>query len=72
MLPHLASVCQKVIQISICLKCDNNTVNTIPMMIVNGLYSVLGANYRVWCTKYGGQGGQRCGGHKHLRPRSPR
>ncbi len=33
---------------------DNNTVKTnIPMMAVNGLYSVLGANYRVRNTKYG-------------------
>ncbi len=35
------------------MKSDNNTVKTISMMGVNGLYSVLGANYRVLCTKYG-------------------
>ncbi len=31
------------------MKSDNNTVTTISM---NGLYSVLGANYRVLCAKY--------------------
>ncbi len=36
-----------------CMKSDNNTVKTISMMGVNGLYSVLGANYRLLCTKYG-------------------
>ncbi len=35
------------------MKSDNNTVKTISMMGVNGLYSALGANYRVLCTKYG-------------------
>ncbi len=35
------------------MKSDNNTVKTISMIGVNGLYSVLGANYRVLCTKYG-------------------
>ncbi len=39
--------------ISMCMKSDNNTVKTISMMGVNGLYSVLDANYRVLCTKYG-------------------
>ncbi len=39
--------------ISMCTKSDNNTVKIIFMMGVNGLYSVLGANYRVLCTKYG-------------------
>ncbi len=34
------------------MKSDNNTVKTISMIGVNGLYSVLGANYRVLCTKY--------------------
>ncbi len=38
--------------ISMCMKSDNNIVKTISMMGVNGLYSVLGANYRVLCTKY--------------------
>ncbi len=28
-------------------------VKTFSMMGVNGLYSILGANYRVLCTKYG-------------------
>ncbi len=32
---------------------DNNTVKTISMMGVNGLYFVLGANYRVLSTKCG-------------------
>ncbi len=36
-----------------CMKSDNNTVKTISMMVVNGLYSVLGANYRVLYSKYG-------------------
>ncbi len=36
-----------------CMKSDNNTVKTISMMGVNGLYSILSANYRVLCTKYG-------------------
>ncbi len=36
-----------------CMKSDNNRVKTISMMGVNGLYSVLGANYSVLCTKYG-------------------
>ncbi len=35
------------------MKSHNNTVKTISMMGVNGWYSVLGANYRVLCTKYG-------------------
>ncbi len=35
------------------MKSDNNIVKTIFMMGVNGLYSVLSANYRVLCTKYG-------------------
>ncbi len=35
------------------MKSDNNKVKTISIMGVNGLYSVLGANYRVLCTKYG-------------------
>ncbi len=35
------------------MKSDNNTVKTTSMMGVNGLYSVLGANCRVICTKYG-------------------
>ncbi len=35
-----------------CMKSDNNTVKTISIIGVNGLYSVLGANYRVLCTKY--------------------
>ncbi len=61
MLPHLAGMidpelwfakwCIKFI--SMCMKSDNNTVKTISMMGVNGLYSDLGANYRVLCTKYG-------------------
>ncbi len=46
-----ASQCIKFI--SMCMKSDNNTVKTISMMSVNGLCSVLGANYRVLCTKYG-------------------
>ncbi len=36
-----------------CMKSDNNTVKTVSMMGVNGLYSVLVANYRVLCNKYG-------------------
>ncbi len=36
-----------------CIKFDNNIVKTISMMGVNGLYSVLGANYIVLSTKYG-------------------
>ncbi len=36
-----------------CMESDNNTVKTISMTGVNGLYSVLGANYRVLSTKYG-------------------
>ncbi len=32
---------------------SDNTVKTISTMGVNGLYSVLGANYGVLCTKYG-------------------
>ncbi len=61
MLPHLAGMidpelwfakrCIKFI--SMFMKSDNNTVKTIYMMGVNGLYSVLGANYRVLCTEYG-------------------
>ncbi len=39
--------------ISMCLKSDNNTVKTISMMGLNGLYSVSGSNYGVLCTKYG-------------------
>ncbi len=35
------------------MKSDNNTFKTISMMGVNGLYSVLGDNYRVLSTKYG-------------------
>ena len=60
MLPHIAGVmdpelwfarrCIKFIDT--CLTSDNNTVKTISMMGVNGLYSVLGANYRILCTKY--------------------
>ncbi len=52
MLPHLAGMivselwfvkrCIKFI--SMCMKSDNNTVKTISMMGVNGLYSVVGAN----------------------------
>ncbi len=46
-------VCQKFIKfISMCMKSDYNTVKTISMMGVNGLYSVLRANYRILCTKY--------------------
>ncbi len=61
MLPHLSGMidpelwfakrCFKFI--SICMKSDNNTVKIISMMGVNGLYSVLGANYRMLSTKYG-------------------
>ncbi len=38
-----------------CMKSDSNTVKTISIMGVNGLHSVLGANYhyRVLSTKYG-------------------
>ncbi len=36
-----------------CMKSDNNTVKTISMMGVKGLYSVLGANYRVVCSYCG-------------------
>ncbi len=36
-----------------CMKSDNNTAKTISMVGVNNLYSVLGVNYRVLCTKYG-------------------
>ncbi len=60
MLPHLAGVidpqllfakrCIKFIRM--CMKYDNNTVKTISMIGVNGLYSVLGVNYRVLRTKY--------------------
>ncbi len=35
------------------MKSDNNTVKTISMMGVNGLYSTLGATYRVLFSKYG-------------------
>ncbi len=52
---HMCSTCA--------LMCDTHVefvglryithVKTISMMGVNGLYSVLGANYRVLCTKYG-------------------
>ncbi len=35
------------------MKSDNNTVKPISMMGVNGLYSVLGVNYRVLSTEYG-------------------
>ncbi len=35
------------------MKFDNNTVKNTSMMGVNGLYSVLGINYRVLSTKYG-------------------
>ncbi len=35
-----------------CMKSDSNTVKTISMVGVNGLYSVLNADYRVLCTKY--------------------
>ncbi len=58
MLPHLAGMiypelwfakrCIKFI--SMFMKSDNNTIS---MMGANGLYYVLGANYRVLCTKYG-------------------
>ncbi len=61
MLPHLAGIidpelwfvkrCIKFI--SICMKSDNNTVTIISMIGVNGLYSGLGANYKVPSTKYG-------------------
>ncbi len=61
MLPHFAGMidpelwfakrCIKFI--SMCMKSDNNTVKAISMMAVNGLYSVLGANYWVLCSKYG-------------------
>ncbi len=61
MLPHLVGMidtelwfakrCIKCI--SMYMKSDNNTVKTISMVGVNGLYSVLGANYSVLCTKYG-------------------
>ncbi len=60
MCPHVAGVivhefgftkmCIKFI--NMCIKSDNNKVKTISMMGVNGLYSVLCANYRVLCTKY--------------------
>ncbi len=58
LLPHLADLidpelwlAKRCIQfISMCMKSDNNTVKTVSM---NGLYSVLGANYRVLCKKYG-------------------
>ncbi len=61
MLPHLAGMidpelwfAKRYIKfISMCMKSDNNTVKTISMMGVSGLYSVLGANYRMLCTKYG-------------------
>ncbi len=54
MVPHLAGMtdpelwfakrCIKFI--SMCMKSDNNTVKTITMVGVNGLHSVLGANYK--------------------------
>ncbi len=61
MLPHLASMIDSELWfakrcikfISMCMKSDNITVKTISMMGMNGLYYVLGANYRVLCTKYG-------------------
>ncbi len=57
MLPHLAGIIDHELWfakfISMCMKSDNNTDKTISMMGVNGLYSVLGTNYRVLCTKYG-------------------
>ncbi len=61
MLPHLAGMIdpelgfakRSIKFISMCMKYDNNTVKTISMMGVNGLYSVWGANYSVLCTKYG-------------------
>ncbi len=61
MLPHPAGMIDPALWfakrcikfISMCMKSDNNTVKTISMMGVNGLYSVLGANYKVLCTKYG-------------------
>ena len=36
--------------IDTCVMSNNNTVKTISMMGVNGLNSVLGANYRILCT----------------------
>ncbi len=39
--------------ISMCIKSDNNTGKTISMVVLNGLYSILGANYRVLSNKYG-------------------
>ncbi len=36
-----------------CMKSDNKYSQTISMMGVNGLYSVLDANYRVLCIKCG-------------------
>ncbi len=61
MLTHLTDMIDRelwfskrcIIFISMYIKSDNNTVKTISMMGVNGLYSVLGANYRVLSTKYG-------------------
>ncbi len=35
------------------MKSDNNTIKTLSIMGMNRLYFVLGANYRVLCTKYG-------------------
>ncbi len=60
MLPHLAGrivpelwFAKKIIKfISMYMKSDNR-VKTSSMVSVNGLYSVLGANYRMLCTKYG-------------------
>ncbi len=52
MLPHLAGMIDPELWfakryvkfISMCMKSDNNTVNIISMMGVNGLYFVLGDN----------------------------
>ncbi len=45
-----------------CMKSGNNTVKTISMMGVNGLYSVLGANYRELSTKYN----ERCANKEEI------
>ncbi len=60
MLPHLAGMidpelwfAKRYIKfISMSMQSNNNTVKTISMICVNGLYSVLGTNYRVLFTKY--------------------
>ncbi len=52
------------------IQSDNNTVKTISMMVVNGLYSVLGANCRVLCTKYNMvKTNNEGGGIKHMQMR---